>query len=52
MVSAGHSDPDTGTLVTYAPAPQSEGLMMFRIVGVVLIPLAELKLALHLGLKL
>ena len=25
----GHCDPDTGTLTTYAPTPQSEGLMMF-----------------------
>ena len=26
----GHCDPDTGTLVTYAPTPQSEGLMLFH----------------------
>lgn len=25
----GHVDPDTGTLCTYSPTPQSEGLMMF-----------------------
>ena len=25
----GHADPDTGMLVTYAPTPQSEGLMLF-----------------------
>ena len=29
----GHKDPDTGTLVTYAPTPQSEGMMMFLQVG-------------------
>ena len=25
----GHADPDTGTLVTYAPTPQAEGMSMF-----------------------
>ena len=25
----GHSDPDTGTLMTYAPTPQSESIMLF-----------------------
>ena len=25
----GHTDPDTGTLTTYAPTPQSEGMMLF-----------------------
>ena len=30
----GHPDPDTGTLVTYAPTPQGEGRMMFMQVGI------------------
>ena len=25
----GHADPDTGTLITYAPTPQAEGMAMF-----------------------
>ena len=25
----GHADPDTGTLITYAPTPQAEGMSMF-----------------------
>ena len=29
----GHCDPDTGTLTTYAPTPQSEGMMMFLQTG-------------------
>ena len=29
----GHRDPDTGTLVTFAPTPQSEGLMLFLQTG-------------------
>ena len=29
----GHADPDTGTLVTYAPTPQSEGIMLFLQAG-------------------
>ena len=29
----GHHDPDTGTLMTYAPTPQSEGLMLFLQTG-------------------
>ena len=29
----GHRDPDTGTLVTYAPTPQGEGMMAFLLVS-------------------
>ena len=29
----GHRDPDTGSLVTYAPTPQAEGIAMFNQVG-------------------
>eukprot|EP00435_Cladocopium_sp_Y103_P028637 s478_g7.t1 len=29
----GHHDPDTGTLMTYAPTPQSEGMMLFLQTG-------------------
>jgi len=29
----GHCDPDTGTLSTYAPTPQAEGIMMFLQTG-------------------
>ena len=35
----GHSDPDTGSLVTYAPTPQAEGMSMF------------LQVSLNLGMK-